>query len=74
MRAKNQSIETEVLFQKLGNTWYVFSEIGGEVIFSPLPKGISPESTRVELFASIEDHLKKISKIEKRRRSAQAAA
>jgi hypothetical protein len=74
MRTKNQSIETDVLFQKLGDTWYVFSEIGGEMVFSALPKGISPESTRVELFASIEEHLKKISKIEKRRRAPQAAA
>ena len=32
--AKNQN----VLFQKLGNTWYVFSEVDNEIIYSAMPE------------------------------------
>jgi len=74
MNSTTQSTQSDVLFQKLGETWYVFTEISGEMVFSPLPKGMDPHTTKVELFAAIEDHMKKVSKIEKRRRSAEAAA
>lgn len=68
---KNQS--TDVLFQKLGNTWYAFCEINGEVIYSALPNNVDPRNTRLELHHLIEDHLKKVSEIQKRRNIAPAA-
>lgn len=74
MTTRTQTTESEVLFQKLGETWYVFTEIAGEMVFSPLPKGVDPYTQKVELYATIEDHLKKVSKIEKRRRSSEVAA
>ena len=54
----------EVLFQKLGPNWYAFTQIRGEIIYSPLPKGINPHSTNIELFEIIEEHIKKIAKID----------
>ncbi len=54
--------EQEVLFQKLGNTWYAFTEISGEIIFSALPPGVNPYETEMELFEVVEDHLKKVAK------------
>jgi len=53
--------KSEVLFQKLGNTWYVFSEIKGELVYSALPYGMDPHTTSLELFEVIETHLEKVS-------------
>ncbi len=52
--------KSEVLFQKLGNTWYAFSEVQGEIIFSALPNGIDPTSQTMEFFEVIEDHMQKV--------------
>jgi len=57
-----QTAQSEVLFQKLGQTWYVFSEINNELVYSALPEGMDPRSTKLELFHVIEDHMKKVSK------------
>lgn len=66
MRATNStstnSQNTEVLFQKLGNTWFVFSEIKGDMVYSALPQGMDPHSTNLELFEVIESHMQKVSK------------
>ncbi len=59
---KSQTAQSEVLFQKLGQTWYVFSEINEELVYSALPDGMDPRSTKLELFHVIEDHMKKVSK------------
>ena len=53
---------SEVLFQKLGTTWYVFTEVNGEMVYSALPVGMDPYSTKLELFEVIEDHMEKVSK------------
>ena len=63
----------EVLFQKLGNTWYAFCEINGEVVYSALPQNVDPRQTKLELYHLIEEHLKKISDLQKRRNIAPAA-
>jgi len=52
--------ETEVLFQRLGGKWYVFSQIEEEFIYSALPKGIDPRSTKLELFNIIEEHINRV--------------
>ena len=52
---------SDVLFQKLGRVWYVFSEINNDVIFTALPDGVDPTTSKVELFEIIEEHMKKIS-------------
>lgn len=58
--------EVQVLYQKLGGQWYVFSEINEEVFFSPLPEGLDPHSSQFELFEVIEDHLESMAKSRKK--------
>lgn len=53
---------SEVLFQKLGNTWYVFTEVQGDMVYSALPYGMTPHTTNLELFEVIESHMEKVSK------------
>ncbi len=63
MKAVKSNTQTnEVLFQKLGSTWYVFTEIKGDMIYSALPNGMDPHSTKLELFEVIEEHMDKVSK------------
>lgn len=59
---KTHKQSSEVLFQKLGNTWYVFSEVKGEIIYSALPNGMDPHTTKMELFEVIEEHMEKVSR------------
>lgn len=61
-RSNTQQTTTEVLFQKLGSTWYVFTEVKGDMVYSALPYGMDPHSTKLELFEVIEEHMKKVSK------------
>lgn len=58
-----KNLEKEVLFQKLGQTWYIFTEIEDEIVYSVLPDGMDPYTTKLELYQVIENHLQKISKI-----------
>lgn len=62
MNTTNNSneITNEVLFQKLGQTWYIFTEINSEVVYSAMPEGMDPMTTKLELFDVIEDHMKKV--------------
>lgn len=53
-------INKEVLFQKLGQTWYIFTEVNSEVVYSAMPDGMDPRSTKLELFEVIEEHMKKV--------------
>lgn len=62
----------DVLFQKIGNTWFIFSEINNEVIYSVMPQGMDPKSTKLELFEIIEDHLVKVASHKRRRPEAVA--
>jgi hypothetical protein len=77
MKASNntqsQSAMSEVLFQKLGSTWYVFTEANGEMVYSALPNGMDPHTTSLELFEVIESHMDKVSKHYNRRKPEVAA-
>ena len=55
MEASNQvyKSDNEVLFQKLGTRWYVFSEIENDFVYSPLPDGIDPRSTNLNCLISL---------------------
>ena len=68
-----KSSTNDVLFQKLGNTWFAFCEINGETVYSALPQNVDPRSTNLELYHLIEDHLKKVSELQKRRSATSAA-
>ena len=64
-KSQNQTLENEVLFQQIANKWYVFTEINGDMVYSALPEGMNPQTTKLELYNVIEDHMKKISTIKK---------
>ena len=75
MKATNSnSGSSEVLFQKLGNSWYVFSEVSGDMVYSALPTGMDPSTTKLELFEVIEDHMEKVSKHYSSARKPEVAA
>ena len=59
MNSKNKP-KSEVLYQKLGNVWYLFSTANdGEVIFTTLPDGVDPKTTELELYEVIEKRSEK---------------
>jgi hypothetical protein len=62
----------DVLFQKIGNTWFIFSEVNNEVVYSVMPQGMDPKSTKLELYAIIEKHMTKVAS--HKRRSPEAVA
>ena len=69
----NQDNANEVLFQKMGNTWYVFTEIGEEFIYSALPTGMDPRNNQFELYEVIEEHMQKVARQSSRRKPELAA-
>ena len=62
----------DVLFQKIGNTWFIFSEVNNEVVYSVMPQGMDPKSTKLELYEIIEEHMAKVAS--HKRRAPEAAA
>lgn len=63
----------DVLFQKIGNTWFIFSEVNNEIVYSVMPEGMDPKTTKLELYTIIEEHMTKVAS-HKRRRSPEAVA
>ncbi|PIK14748.1 hypothetical protein [Halobacteriovorax sp. JY17] len=77
MTTQNTQVQaqSEVLFQKLGNTWYVFTEVNEEVIYSAMPEGMDPRETKLELYEIIEDHMDKVVQFyQKSKRTPEVAA
>ena len=74
MNTTTQHKNKDVLFQKLGNVWYIFAEIDNEVVYSTMPEGMDPYSTDLELYEVIENHMERVSKINKGKKSPEAAA
>lgn len=62
----------DVLFQKIGNKWFIFSEVNNEVVYSVMPEGMDPKSTKLELYEIIEEHMAKVAS--HKRRSPEAVA
>jgi hypothetical protein len=69
-KVKNQV--KDVLFQKIGNTWFIFSEVNNEVVYSVMPQGMDPKTTKLELFEIIEEHMTKVAS--HKRRAPEAVA
>ncbi len=67
-----KNIVKDVLFQKIGNTWFIFSEVNNEVVYSVMPNGMDPKSTKLELYEIIEEHMTKVAS--HKRRNPEAAA
>jgi hypothetical protein len=70
--AKTKSEVKDVLFQKIGTTWFIFSEVNNEVVYSVMPQGMDPYTTKLELYNVIEDHMTRVASHKKR--SPEAAA
>jgi len=69
--SKTKDLVKDVLFQKIGNTWFIFSEVNNEVVYSVMPQGMDPKTTKLELFEIIEKHMAKVAG--HKRRSNEAA-
>lgn len=50
---KTEVIEKDVLFQKIGSQWYVFSFDGDQLHFCALPSHLNPKSSKVEIYETI---------------------
>lgn len=74
MTTETTKLDNEVLFQKLGNKWYVFTEVENDFIYSPLPEGVNPKTTKLELFEVIENHIIRVSQHMKKTDSKNVAA
>ena len=74
VRANNKK-ESNVLFQKLGSTWYIFTEINGEAIYSVMPQGMDPRDTKLELYEVINEHMENCANdFSKKRKNPEKAA
>lgn len=70
---KTKSEVKDVLFQKIGQTWFIFSEVNNEVVYSVMPQGMDPKTTKLELFSIIEDHMAKVASHKRRTPEASVA-
>ena len=70
---KVKSQVKDVLFQKIGNTWFIFSEVNNEVVYSVMPQGMDPKTTKLELFEIIEEHMTKVASHKRRSPEATVA-
>ncbi|MBF0361807.1 MAG: hypothetical protein HQK49_12390 [Oligoflexia bacterium] len=55
---KNEQENRQVLYQKIGEKWYVFAETeddNEEIIFAPIPMGIDPKKTKFDLYQVIDE-------------------
>ena len=57
---KSQATHKDVLFQRIGNTWFIFTEQNGEMIYSVMPEGMDPKTTKLELYQIIEEHMERV--------------
>lgn len=63
---KVQNSVKDVLFQKIGNTWFIFSQVNNEVVYSVMPAGMDPKTTNLELYEIIEEHMTRVAGSKKR--------
>lgn len=74
--SKNNSTSAnvkDVLFQKIGNTWFIFSEVNSEIVYSVMPQGMDPKTTKLELYNVIEEHMSKVASHKRRSPEASVA-
>ena len=70
--AKSNNVHKDVLFQKIGNTWFIFTEQNGELIYSVMPEGMDPRTTKLELYQIIEEHMERVAGNRSNKRQAEA--
>jgi hypothetical protein len=57
---------SDILFQKMGTTWYAFAEIGGEVVYTALPEGCNPQQDELDIYHLIEEQLNEQAQMSRR--------
>lgn len=72
VKAQNSNPHKDVLFQKIGNTWFIFTEQNGELIYSVMPDGMDPRTTKLELYQIIEEHMDRVAGHKQNKREAEA--
>ncbi len=72
-KSQNGKQNKDVLFQKIGQTWFIFSETNGEVTYSVMPQGMDPRTTKLELYEIIENHIDRVASHKQRGSEAGAA-
>lgn len=70
--AKSSNVHKDVLFQQIGNTWFIFTEQNGELIYSVMPEGMDPRTTKLELYQIIEEHMDRVAGNRSFKREAEA--
>lgn len=70
--SQNTNQHKDVLFQKIGNTWFIFTEQKGELIYSVMPDGMDPRTTKLELYQIIEEHMDRVAGHRINKREAEA--
>jgi hypothetical protein len=63
----------DVLFQKIGKNWFIFSQVDNEVVYSIMPEGMDPKTTKLELYEIIENHMAKVATHKRRSPEASVA-
>jgi hypothetical protein len=71
-KKNTHSVHKDVLFQRIGNTWFIFAESNGEMIYSVMPEGMDPKTTKLELYQIIEEHMERVAGNKQRGRVAEA--
>ena len=66
---KSSTVHKDVLFQKVGNTWFIFTEANGEMVYSVMPEGMDPKTTKLELYQIIEEHMDRVVSNKQRNRA-----
>ena len=66
---KSATIHKNVLFQRIGNTWFIFTEANGEMVYSVMPEGMDPKTTKLELYQIIEEHMDRVVSNKQRNRA-----
>jgi hypothetical protein len=50
-------MENDVLFQKIANRWFAFTEINNELVYAALPENMDPKTDSVEFYSVVEEQL-----------------
>ena len=68
----SKHVHKDVLFQRIGNTWFIFTEANGEMVYSVMPEGMDPKTTKLELYQIIEEHMERVIGNKQRSRAVEA--
>lgn len=71
VKKPGRELTKKVLFQKLGNTWFIFTQVDNQMVYSMMPEGMDPKTTDLHLYEIIEEHMDNVSKKGKKSNGAE---